>query len=76
MDKKDNLLELLAIYQDIVEKQDEMINQLGKVIARQATDLQLLKNESEFSDNKLEESMVTIENSMKQYNTMKNKWES
>ena len=40
---EDNMLELLELYMDMVEKQDEIIYRLGKIVARQATDIQLLK---------------------------------
>ena len=53
----DNLLELLELYMDMVEKQDEIIFRLGKIVARQATDIKLLQNDREFSDKKLEEDM-------------------
>lgn len=46
----DNLLELLDFYMDMVEKQDEIIYRMGKIIARQATDIKLLQNDREFSD--------------------------
>ena len=52
---EDNMLELLELYMDMVEKQDEIIYRLGKIVARQATDIQLLKNDREFSDDKLTE---------------------
>ena len=45
-------MELLEMYQDMVEKQDEIIYRLGKIVARQAADLQLIKNE--YSDLKME----------------------
>ncbi len=42
---EDNFLELLDLYMDMVEKQDEIIYRLGKIVARQATDLKLLQND-------------------------------
>ena len=45
---EDNMLELLELYMDMVEKQDEIIYRLGKIVARQATDIQLLKNDRNF----------------------------
>ena len=39
-----NVLELLDLYIDMVEKQDEIIYRLSKIVSRQATDLMLLKN--------------------------------
>ena len=58
----DNFLELLDLYMDMVEKQDEIIFRLGKIVARQATDIKLLQNDHEFSDKKLEEDMQDVLN--------------
>ncbi len=63
----DNLLELLAFYMDMVEKQDEIIYRMGKIIARQATDIKLLQNDREFSDEKLEEDMAIAQEVVEQY---------
>ena len=63
----DNLLELLELYMDMVEKQDEIIFRLGKIVARQATDIKLLQNDREFSDKKLEEDMAIAQEVMEQY---------
>lgn len=43
-DDNESLLELLYIYVDMVEKQDEIINQLGKIVVKQASDLKLFNN--------------------------------
>lgn len=71
----DNILELLDMYQDMVEKQDEIIYRLGKIVARQATDLQLLRNDQKFSDSKLNEDMAIVEEVIEQYNDIKNEME-
>lgn len=63
----DNLLELLELYMDMVEKQDEIIYRMGKVIARQATDIKLLQNDREFSDKRLVEDMAIAHEVMEQY---------
>ena len=63
----DNLLELLDFYMDMVEKQDEIIYRMGKIIARQATDIKLLQNDREFSDEKLEEDMAIAQEVVEQY---------
>ena len=63
----DNLLELLDFYMDMVEKQDEIIYRMGKIIARQATDIKLLQNDREFSDEKLEEDMAIDQEVVEQY---------
>ena len=67
----DNLLELLDFYMDMVEKQDEIIYRMGKIIARQATDIKLLQNDREFSDEKLEEDMAIAQEVMEQYKETK-----
>lgn len=66
-----NVLELLDIYMDMVEKQDEIIYRLGKIVARQANDLQLLKNDMHFSDEKLDEDVAIANEVIDQYNEMK-----
>lgn len=67
----DNLLELLELYMDMVEKQDEIIFRLGKIVARQATDIKLLQNDREFSDKKLEEDIAIAQEVMEQYKETK-----
>ena len=67
----DNLLELLDFYMDMVEKQDEIIYRMGKIIARQATDIKLLQNDREFSDEKLEEDMAIAQEVVEQYKETK-----
>ena len=72
---EESILELLDIYQDMVEKQDEIIYRLGKIVARQATDLQLMKNDREFSDEKLEQDIAIADEVIEQYNDMKSELE-
>lgn len=64
---EDNFLELLDLYMDMVEKQDEIIYRLGKIVARQATDLRLLQNDQAFTDKKLEEDMAIVREVVEQY---------
>lgn len=71
----DNMLELLELYMDMVEKQDEIIYRLGKIVARQATDIQLMKNDQKFSDHKLDEDTAIANEVIKQYQDMKNELE-
>lgn len=59
----------------MVEKQDEIIYRLGKIVARQATDLQLLKNDREFSDEKLEQDIAIADEVIEQYKDMKSELE-
>ena len=66
-----NVLELLDLYLYMVEKQDEIIYRLSKIVSRQATDLMLLKNDREFSDKKLDEEMSTAEKIIGKYNQLK-----
>lgn len=72
---EDNWMELLELYMDMVEKQDEIIYRLGKIVARQATDLQLLKNDKEFSDPKLDEDMAIANEVIGQYQNTKSELE-
>ncbi len=72
---EDNWMELLELYMDMVEKQDEIIYRLGKIVARQATDLQLLKNDKEFSDPKLDEDMAIANEVIGQYKDIKSELE-
>lgn len=72
---EDNMLELLELYMDMVEKQDEIIYRLGKIVSRQATDIQLLKNDREFSDDKLTEDTAIVDEVIGQYNDMKSELE-
>lgn len=71
----DNVLELLELYVDMVEKQDEIIHRLGKIVARQATDIQLLKNDREFSDPKLSEDTAIANEVIEEYRDMKSELE-
>lgn len=66
-----SVLELLDLYMDMVEKQDEIIYRLGKIVSRQAATLQLLKNDREFSDKILDEEMLIAEEVVEQYEQMK-----
>ena len=72
---EDNLLELLDLYMDMVEKQDEIIYRLGKIVARQAADLKLLKNDMEFSDEKSDEDMAIANEVIDQYKDIKSELE-
>lgn len=72
---EDNLIELLDLYMDMVEKQDEIICRLGKIVARQAAVLQLLKNDKEFSDPKLDEDMAIANETIGQYRDTKGELE-
>ncbi len=75
---EDNFLELLEIYMDMAEKQDEIIYRLGKVTKRLAEDLKLLRNDQRYSeelarkpDDKLSQDMAIIKEVMDQYKEVK-----
>lgn len=59
--------QLLEFYMDLVEKQDEVIYRIGKVVSRQAEALRLIKNDRGFSDPKLEKDMAVAEEVKQQY---------
>lgn len=44
MMSEDQVLELLEIYMEMTEKQDEVIARLSRLVAKQATDLAHLRN--------------------------------
>ena len=71
----DNIIELLNLYIDMVEKQDEIIYRLGKIVERQASDLQLMRNDIEFSNDKLKEDTNIAKEVIGQYENMKNELE-
>lgn len=75
MGEDDSLLELLEIFMDMVEKQDEIIWRLGRIVKRQATDLRLMKNDEEFSDENLDEDIAIADETMEQYKAMKSELE-
>lgn len=75
---EDNFLELLEIYMDMVEKQEEIIYRLGKVTKRLAEDVKLLRNDQQYSEgldekseDKLNQDMAIIEEVMDQYEKTK-----
>ncbi len=67
MYEDDSMLELLDIYMEMVEKQDEIIYRLGQIVKRQATDLELLRNDAEFSDEKLKQDTEMADEVIGQY---------
>lgn len=74
---EDNFLELLDLYMDMAEKQDEIIHRLGKITARMAWDLKLLRNDQQYTDasdvgaDKLTQDMAIVSEAMGQYREMK-----
>lgn len=74
----ESFLELLELYMDMVEKQEEIIYRLGKVTKRLAEDLKLLRNDQQYSeeltgksDNKLNQDMAIIKEVMDEYEEVK-----
>ena len=60
-------LELLDIYTEMAEKQDDIIRRMGKIIARQARALQLIENDREFSDPALDREIAAMEEAKRDY---------
>lgn len=75
MNSEDQLLELLELYMDLVEKQDVAIYHMSKVIAKQATEIQHYKNIHKFVDINepvgLKEDIRDADEALKEYNAMK-----
>ena len=69
--KEENVLELLDIYMDLVEKQDEVIYRLSKIVARQATDLHHYQNVYSYFDEELEQDCKIAEEVLGEYEEMK-----
>ena len=71
MYEDESMLELLEIYMELVEKQDEMIYRLSKVVKRQREDLALLQNDAKFSDEKLDQDIAIIHEVGEEYQDIK-----
>ena len=71
MDENDSILELLDTLMDAIEKQDEIIYRMGRLIKRQATDLALLRNDAKFSDEELNQDIEIAEEVLKDYEQSK-----
>lgn len=74
----ESFLELLELYMDMVEKQEEIIYRLGKVTKKLAEDLKLLRNDQQYSeeltgksDDKLDQDMAIIKEVMDEYEEVK-----
>lgn len=75
---EDNYLELLELYMEMTEKQDEIICRLGTITARLAADLALLRNDQHYSEEggnipgrSLEQDMAIIQETVGQYKKTK-----
>lgn len=69
--KEENVLELLDIYMDLVEKQDEVIYRLSKIVEKQATDLHHYKNIYNYFDEEFEQECKIAEEVLDEYEEMK-----
>lgn len=72
-DKQQELWELLEMYMDLAEKQDEVIFRLSAIVKRQACELQHLRNVYGFFEEKREniEEDQLAEEALKEYKEMK-----
>ncbi len=68
---EDSILELLEIYMEMVERQDEIIYRLGKILHRQTLDLKLLQNDEKYSDDRYAEEKAIVDEVMDQYKEVK-----
>lgn len=64
-----NLMELLELYMDLTDKQDEIISQLGMMVTRQANDLQVYEDEYKYFN------INNVNGAFKQYKALKQKIE-
>lgn len=71
MIKEQNLLELLDIYMDLVEKQDEIISNLSQIVKKQATEIQHLKNIDEYINFEEQLNVAMVEDVMEEYKEIK-----
>lgn len=71
MYEDESILELLDLYTEMVEKQDEIIYRLGLIVKRQQYDLSLLQNDAEFSDEKLEQDIAIVNEVKEEYKDVK-----
>lgn len=69
-----NLLELLETYMDMVEKQDEIILHMSELLKEYAREVQHLRNLNAYfeEDDKLLARQALLEESVEQYQTIKN----
>lgn len=71
MYEDESILELLDLYTEMVEKQDEIIYRLGLIVKRQQYDLSLLQNDAKFSDEKLEQDIAIVNEVKEEYKDVK-----
>ena len=71
MHEDESILELLDLYTELVEKQDEIIYRLGLIVKRQQYNLSLLQNDAKFSDEKLEQDIAIVNEVKEEYEDVK-----
>ena len=67
----DNTLELLEIYMDMVEKQDEIISKMGRLLNEYATELKHLRDANGFFEvsESLQKEMRSLNENLEEYRT-------
>lgn len=70
---EDNTLELLELYMDMVEKQDEVISKMGRLLNAYATELKHLRNANGFFEvsESLQREMRALNDNLEEYRTMR-----
>lgn len=72
-EQQENMLELLEIYMDMVEKQDEIIYRMTELLREYTREIQHLKTINEYfkEDTRLAEDRAILQECVDQYNEMK-----
>lgn len=67
----ENVLEVLEIYMDMVEKQDEIISKMGRLLNEYATELKHLQYANGFFEvsESLQKEMRALNNNLEEYRT-------
>ena len=67
----ENALEVLEIYMDMVEKQDEIISKMGRLLNRYATELKHLRDANGFFEvsESLQKEMRALNDNLEEYRT-------
>jgi K+/H+ antiporter YhaU regulatory subunit KhtT len=71
--KDENVLELLEIYMDMVEKQDEIIQRMGKILEEKMQEVQRMRNVEGFfpDEESTNQDERILEECIEQYNEAK-----
>ena len=72
--EKESVLELVDVFQEIIEKQEDIIKRLGEIVVRQDTDIQFLQN-NDFLDEKLEKDTEKLDEKIRECKNIKNRLE-